>query len=111
MGRKRRNAGPQSMEAEVGRRLTDEELDERSRRLARLQVRLDGLRSARRVDAKRAAAEIKEAEEEVSLLASQIVEGVEVLRQGDIFATDGAGAEMLAAVAAVAGAPSPETVG
>lgn len=106
MGRRRKNPPPpkDSPEAEVSRPLTEEEINTRSRRLAQLEVRLDGLEKERKAAAKRSAAEIKETQEEVRHLAREVVEGVELLRQGDLFAPGKAAAqEALAHVAAAAG--------
>jgi len=77
---------PTSLDAEVPRDLTDHEVDERSRRLARKVVELNGLERRKRNATKAINAEIKECRAEVDKLSEEVVHGEEMVKQGDLFA-------------------------
>lgn len=77
--------GKDSMEAEVPRKLSEVEINERSRRLARKQVELQGLEKRKRLDSAEISKDIKILRAEVETLAQQIVDGEELLPQGDLF--------------------------
>jgi len=75
-----------SMEAHVPNKLSDEQVVERSRRLARKHVELMGLQRRKKNAVKTINADIKELSAEIDQLAEEVVHGEEMLRQGDLFA-------------------------
>lgn len=86
---KRKPPSKTSMEATVPRKLSEPEINERSRRLARKQVELTGLERRKRLTTAEISKDIKTLRAEVETLAQQIVDGEELLPQGDLF-VDGA---------------------
>lgn len=77
---------PIGLEGEVPRKLSDDEINERSRRLARKQVELCALERQKRNATKAVNADIKECRAHVDQLAEEIVHGEEMVKQGDLFA-------------------------
>jgi len=75
-----------SMEARVAKKLTEPELSERGRRLARKQVELAGLRRRKKAANRAINEEIADIAMECDKLAEEIVHGEEMVRQGDLFA-------------------------
>lgn len=77
---------PDSMEAERPVKLTESQIDERGRELARKQVELNALEKRKRSITREINGEMKEIREVIEVLAKQVVDGQEVLKQGDLFA-------------------------
>jgi hypothetical protein len=77
---------PSSMEAERPVKLSKPQIDERARELARKQVELNGLEKRKRSITREINDDIKGVREVIEVLAKQVVDGEELVKQGDLFA-------------------------
>jgi len=87
-GARRKGAKPPAsgLDAEVPRKLTEAEITERSRRLARKQVELCACERAKKRAVRSYVEDIKECRAEIDKLAEEVVHGEEMVAQGDLFA-------------------------
>lgn len=77
---------PQSLAAEVPRKLTDKDLESRKNRLAEKMVEMRATERRKKNATKNINAQLSELRAECDKLAEEIVHGMEMVKQGDLFA-------------------------
>lgn len=101
-----RNQTELPMEKPVPKALTDDEVARKNNEIRAAIRAIKGLKSKMRDDTREGKRSIKEHEMEIDVLIDQIDQGIEMRKQGDLFAGDEA-KRALASVAAAAGEPKP----
>jgi hypothetical protein len=108
MARRGRNDGQPKLplERQVGKALTDEEITAKSRELCGVYSAIDGLQDKVRADTKASKDEIRVLQIRTRNLRQEILDGIEMRKQGDLFAKEEA-QHALHDVAAAAGEVKP----
>jgi hypothetical protein len=86
---KEKPAAPESMEAEVPRKLTEAELYTAAKRLVTKVEVLKGLEKRKREVTSEVNKDLKTTRAEIDALSSQLATGVEMVKQGDLFVDGG----------------------
>lgn len=117
MRRGRKPKATPTMETMVPSKLTDEQISERGMRIAMKRVEANALKRRRKLATSEIDGQVKGLEAEIDQMAQEMVDGQEMLRQGDLFVSQGPGpdaptpnqtAEALSDIARAAGdAPEP----